>query len=224
MIQADQLEARSHSGSELLRRLIFGRPVRGVASGRSELSFGDYVVSLTRVGSPRMPNGIECNTRLRAHERIVIGGGRLVLAKAVVTPGPVWDPVPRVVMRRRALPAGPEPIVWVVDSSTGMGVSEYVLAGYIAGVVLLHGRRDRAQTLAGAVTMAATPLGRTLIGHAALGEVPEPVHDLFATGDARRLLSSWDATGPSWLRGLISAGYPVDAQDLAGRGAGTAGQ
>jgi len=46
--------------------------------------------------------------------------------------------------------------------------------------------------------------------HAALGEVPEPVHILLATGDARPLLSFGHSSGTAWLRGLVSAGYSVE--------------
>ena len=101
-----------------------------------------------------------------------------------------------------------------------MTASDIVLAGYLAGLVLLHGQRERAHRLAEAAAARANPLSATMFRHAALGEVPEPAHELLATAEPRRVLSTSDSSGPSWLRGLLSAGYPVDIDAMRGWPAG----
>jgi hypothetical protein len=58
--------------------------------------------------------------------------------------------------------------------------------------------------------------GATLLLHALRGEVPEPVHTLFETGDPALLLSCAQISGVAWLRGLISAGYVMDVGALEG--------
>jgi hypothetical protein len=209
--------AESQSKSELFRRMLFGPLLRGEVYGRGHLRFGDYVVSVTRPGSARMPNGIECDVKMRSHESVAVGGGKLVLGRTVVRPGLDWDPVPSF-KRQGVLPAGPEPLVRFTASRADrfMTSSDFVLAGYLAGLVLLHGQRERAHRLAEAAAARANPLTATIFRHAALGEVPEPVHQLLATAEPRRVLSTSNSSGPSLLRGLLSAGYPVDIDALRG--------
>jgi Protein of unknown function (DUF2877) len=89
-----------------------------------------------------------------------------------------------------------------------------MLAGYISGLVLLHGQRSRASRLAERAALRTTAFSATLLRHAARGEVPEPVHILLATGDSRPLLAFGHSSGSWWLRGLVSAGYPLE-DDLA---------
>jgi Protein of unknown function (DUF2877) len=89
-----------------------------------------------------------------------------------------------------------------------------MLAGYISGLVLLHGQRSRASRLAERAASRTTAFSATLLRHAARGEVPEPVHILLATGDSRPLLAFGHSSGSWWLRGLVSAGYPLE-DDLA---------
>jgi len=193
----------SYASSDALKALLFGPATRGSVLSATHLLFGEYVVSLTEPGLPRMPNGIECSARAHLGDRIVIGFGLVRMgAQTLAMRGP-WNPVPKVA-HLGSWPAGPEP--------TPAG--EEVLAGYVAGLVLLHRQRSRAMRLAEAAASQATPLGATLLRHAARGEVPEPVHDLLATGDPRPLLAFGHSSGPSWLRGLVSAGYPLEA-DLA---------
>ena len=219
-----EVSADSHSRSALFGAVLYGPFVRGEVLGSQDLRFADYVVTMTRPGAPRMPNGIECASRMRARERVAIGGGRLVVGRTVVSPGPEWDPMPLVSMPRRALPAGPEPLLRVIasEASGAMSLSDCALAGYVAGIVLMHGHRERAARLAHETAARANPLTATLIRHAALGEVPEPVHGLLAGGQPRELLSAFGAAGQAWLRGLISAGYPMDAGAFRGRAAGCA--
>ena len=213
--------AESQSKSELLRRVLFGPLLTGEVYGRGYLRFGDYVVSLTRPGSARMPNGIECHVKVRSHDSVAVGGGHLLVGQTVISPGLEWDPVPSFKLRA-VLPAGPVPLV---TGSTGPGdrfmtSNDFVLAGYLAGLVLLHGQRERAHRMSEAAGARANPLSATMFRHAAEGEVPKPVHELLATAEPRRVLANADSSGPAWLRGLVSAGYSIDIDALWGRAAG----
>jgi hypothetical protein len=210
-----EMIAESHSRSELLSRVLFGPVLTGDVYGRAHLRFGDYVVSITRPGSARMPNGIECDVKVRLRDRVAVGNGRLVVGRTVINPGPEWDPAPSF-KRQRVLPAGPEPLVSVAVGGADrfMRSSDVVIAGYLAGLVLLHGQRERAHRLAEAAAARANPLSATMFRHAALGEVPEPVHALFTTGEPRHVLVTPDPSGTWWLRGLLSAGFPVDVAAL----------
>lgn len=210
------MNAISHSTSELLAHVLDGPLIRGSVLSTAHMRFGDYVVSLTRKGQHRMPNGIECAAVPLPRDRIAIGGGRLVIGPVTVEPGPGWNPVPMLDIRG-ALPPGPEPVVRAV-AGFGPGLARAgadVLAGYVAGLVLLHGQRRRAARLAGEAAVRTNPLSATLLRHAALGEVPEVVHDLLRTGDLRPLLSFGHSSGQAWLRGLISAGYPLELATVA---------
>jgi hypothetical protein len=114
------------------------------------------------------------------------------------------------------MPAGPEPLV---SELAGLGpgltpAGDDLLAGYIAGLVLLHGQRKKAIRLADDAAARTGSLSATLLRHAALGEVPEPVHALLATGDARPLLSFGHSSGAAWLRGLVSAGYLFEVSSV----------
>jgi hypothetical protein len=209
------VNARSHSSSPLLRAVLFGPPRRGTVVARQALEFSGYVVTLTLVGSARMPNGIECGVRVHRSDSVVIGGGNLVISDQVIAAGPAWNPVP-VQLTGAKLPPGPEP---VFSELGGMGLGltaggDDVLSGYIAGLVLLHGMHARASRLAEAAAARTNPLSATLLRHAALGEVPEVVHVLLATGDSRPLLSFRRSSGQAWLRGLVSAGYILDVYRL----------
>jgi hypothetical protein len=210
------MNADSHSASSLLRSHLDGPVVPGRLLSRRHLQFGDYVVSLTAPGSPRMPNGIECAIQARADRRVAIGRGRLVVGEVVIHPGPEWNPVPSF-ERGLVLPPGPAPSIRVL-AGFGPGLTpagDDVLAGYVAGLVLLHGQSKRASQIAEEAAARTNSLSATLLRHAALGEVPEPVHILLATGDARPLLSFGHSSGQAWLRGLVSAGYPLEVDALS---------
>jgi Protein of unknown function (DUF2877) len=209
------MNAESHSASMLLSAHLYGPLVRGRVLSRQHLQFGGYVVSLTPPGSPRMPNGIACAVQARADDRVAMGGGRLVIGEALIWPGPEWNPVPTFVAAP-VVPAGPEP---PVSALAGLGpgltpAGDDLLAGYIAGLVLLHGQRKKATRLAEDAAARTGSLSATLLRHAALGEVPEPVHGLLATGDARPLLSFGHSSGAAWLRGLVSAGYLFEVSSM----------
>ncbi len=204
------VKADSHSSSELLTTLLHGSVVKGEVVGRHDLRFGDYVVSLTAPGSARMPNGIECRVSIAAGARVAIGGGRLIVGRVEISPGPAWDPIP-VFERFDCLPPGLEPRTDALRAWIAATVRETrtQLAGYVAGLVLLHGQRKRAERVAVRAIAQAEPATATLLRHATSGEVPEPVHDLLASRDGSRLIS-WSPSGISWLRGFVSAGLPLD--------------
>lgn len=209
------MNARSHSASPLLLELLYGPLVRGSALSRHHLQFANYVVSLTLPGWPRMPNGIECAVEARAEDQVALGGGRLVIGDTVILPGPEWQPIPSF-DRGQTMPPGPAPLVRLL-AGMGPGLTpsgDDVLAGYVAGLVLLHGLRKKATRIAEDAAARTTSLSATLLRHAALGEVPQPVHILLATGEVRPLLSFGHSSGPAWLRGLISAGYLVEVEGL----------
>ncbi len=204
------MNAESHSSSALLTDLLFGASRRGRVLDPHDLVFGDYVVSLTEPGKPRMPNGVACPVKAAAGARVAIGRGRILIGEIEVAAGPEWNPVP-VRGNFDVMPAGPEPLAsslatWVITPDAG----PELVAGYVAGLVLLHGQRKRAERIAEGAAEHADPLGATLLRHAARGEVPEPVHVLLASADVHPLVAAgpW---GLLWLRGLISAGLPLEA-------------
>jgi hypothetical protein len=191
--------------------LLLGPVRKGTVLNRRDLRFGDYVVTLTATGRARMPNGVECAVTAEADARVSIGRGRITIGRIELSPGPGWNPVPALA-GLTSLPPGPQPLAssmvnWVTTPSTG---ADPLLAGYIAGLVLLHGLRRRALTIAQRAAANTDPLHATLLRHAARGEVFEPIHWLLIAGDAGPLLA-YGAPGMLWLRGLVSAGFQFDA-------------
>jgi Protein of unknown function (DUF2877) len=208
--------ARSHSSSAALTERLFGRTVRGTVLGRRHLVFDGYVVSLTEPRASRMPNGVECDVVAGPQDLVAIGGGKIIVGARELAPGPEWDPVPSFAPLR-SLPPGPEPMLGTL-AGCGPGLTpagDDLIAGYVAGLVLLHGRRERAARIAEWVAAKTTAFSATLLLHAARGEVPEPVHALLATGNPRQLLAFGHSSGHWWLRGLVSAGLPFDGLTLA---------
>jgi len=179
------------------------------------LRFGDYVVSLTAPGQARMPNGIECSVQAAEGSRVTIGADRLAIGALEVEPGPEWNPVPHTIHAHRQS-AGPQPMLsglssWVPAPSPA---GDELLAGYVAGLVLLHRRRLRATRIAERAAEELKTYGLTLVRHAARGEVPEPIHDLLVAGDPASLLE-WAPSGMWWLRGLVSAGLLLKESDTS---------
>ena len=204
------MNADSHSSSALLVQLLLGPDRKGTALDRHDFRVGDYVVTLTSPRKPRMPNGVECSVWVARDSRISIGRGRIVVGHVELAPGPGWAPVPSV-GHFEILPPGPQPLTsslstWLADPSVA---ADALLSGYLAGLVLLHGLRKRAEAIAQRAAGMTDPLSATLLRHAARGEVPEPVHSLLAAGDPGPLLA-FAGSGMLWLRGLVSAGFPLD--------------
>lgn len=204
------MRALSHATSTELSALLVGPRVRGSAITPRHLLFGGYVVSLTRPGAPRLPNGVETSIEARVGQRATAGAGALGVGRQVLEPGPGWDPRPSFLAFHCFAP-GPEPQAELY-AGHGAGLTpagDDLLAGYIAGLVLLHGETKRAAQLVKEAAGRTVPLSATLLRHAARGEVPEPVHVLLASGDTKPLLAFGHSSGIAWLRGLVSAGYPL---------------
>lgn len=195
----NEMNARSHAASRALESLLYGPRVEGTAVDGRHLWFAGYVVSLTEPGGARVPNGIETEIAARPQQRVAIGNGSLVIGDVTLSPGPPWNPVPSITSRHEVLPPGPDPLM-----------GDDVLAGYVAGLVLLHRRRERALRIAVDAAARTNALNGTLLRHAAHGEVPEPVHALLLTGDPAPLMRYGGSSGQSWLRGLISAGFVLE--------------
>jgi len=204
------VNAESHSSSALLVQLLLGPVRKGTALDRHNFLVGDYVVTLTAPHQPRMPNGVECTVCVPVGSRISIGRGKIVVGHDVLEPGPGWEPVPSV-GHFEIMPPGPPPMAswlssWVSDASQS---ADAMLSGYVAGLVLLHGMRKRAEAIALRAAGGSPQLSGTLLRHASRGEVPEPVHELLVAGDSAPLLA-FAEVGMLWLRGLVSAGFPLD--------------
>ena len=206
---ARTIVARSHAQSLALEALLAGPLRAGKAAGGRLLVVGRYVISFTDPGLPRMPNGIECELPALVASRIAIGRERIELGDFIILPGPAWDPVPQTI-NVRSFPPGPEPVGSLAALGLGGPSDHDLIAGYVAGLVLLHDQRDRARRIADRVTARALPLDSTLLDHASRGEVPEPVHTLLATGDPAQLLGFSGSRGHGWLRGLVSAGLVLE--------------
>jgi hypothetical protein len=212
------VNAESHSSSDLLSAVLYGTTRKGIVLSRRDLLFGDYVVTLTPPRAPRMPNGIECRATASSRAHVVIGRGRLTVGRFEISPGPPWNPLPTF-QAVQSLPAGPEPqsgglASWMAAPDDA--ADESLIAGYVAGLVLLHGQFKRAERIALRAAQRLTPIHATLLRHAARGEVPEPVHDLLVLRDPTRLVA-FSPAGMLWMRGLISAGLPLElASVLAG--------
>ena len=123
--------------------------------------------------------------------------------------------------RGQILPPGPAPLARAL-AGLGPGPTpsgDDVLAGCVAGLVLLHGLRKRATRVAEEAAARTNSLSATLLRHAALGEVPEPVHILLATERGWPLPPSAILQGRLGFCGPVSAGYVVEADGLDDSGA-----
>jgi uncharacterized protein DUF2877 len=218
------MRALSHATSAELTALLLGPKLRGSVETPRHLLFGGYVVSLTTPGAPRMPNGVETAFVARVGQHATVGGGALRVGSQLLEPGPGWNPRPSPAPFHSLAP-GPEPQAELY-AGRGVGLTpagDDLLAGYVAGLVLLHGETKRAAALAREAAGRTAPLSATLLRHAARGEVPEPVHVLLATGDTGPLLAFGHSSGIAWLRGLVSAGYPLGRErEVVGHGSAAA--
>ena len=202
----ERMNALSHSSSPLLAAALFGPAVECVVISGHEVAVRGYVIAFTEPGSPRFPNGVECAVTIEARSLVKVGLGTILVdrERISITESSAWDPVPRL-LPATAMPPGPQPLF------------EDLLAGYVAGLALLHRKILRAKAIAEAAAASLSPVIATAVRHAARGEVPDSVHSLFASDDPAPLLKVDNAIGLSWLRGLISAGYVVDVSRLSPR-------
>lgn len=205
MSAAGPVARSARSASPTVRALLDAEPRDGTALGRGHVLIDGYVLTIVPVGSPLMPNGIECDLRTERGERIGVGGGRVgdVVASASTR---VWDPVPRprvVLLTDLRSAVDLEGLAGRGPGLTPAG--DDVLAGYVAGLVLFHGRSAEAQQLAARVAPRTTALSATLLGHAARGELPEPAHALLERGDVVPLLAWGRSSGRCLALGLALA-------------------
>ena len=197
------------STSRALLRRLDGRERVGVALGRRQVDFGGYVLSLTPPGTPRMPNGVEVDLRLAPGDEVGYAGTELVAGGEAITCGRICDPVPA---RLPPVAGAPRAEGLLAKVGLGEGLTPYwddVLAGYLAGLVLLHNRRAEAEAIADLARPRTSSLSSTLLLHAAHGEVPEPVHAFLASADREPLLAFGHTSGRGWLEGLERAGCPA---------------
>ena len=197
---------RARSVSAPLAPLFRGPLLQGVGLGSGHLDIEGMVLSLTAPGRPRMPNGVETDLVVERGEACWLGEGRLEAGGRAVLPGPVWDPVPTVLVRlsvdRRFTP-DPERLAGRGGGLTPSG--DDVLCGYVAGLVLWHGRAGDAASIATAAAARTTLLSATLLRHAARGELPEPAHALLERGDPEPLRRFGHSSGRAILLGLALA-------------------
>jgi Protein of unknown function (DUF2877) len=197
--------------SPLLQELLEGPVIPGVAMSRRHIRFRDYVVSLTSPGRPRMPNGIVCDVDADRGVSMEIGRGVLRVGGSVMTPHELWNPRPQLQL------FAPNPHIDGLDvrhlAGRGPGLTpagDDLLAGYAAGLTLLHGLQDQAARIVLQAAPLTNSLSATLLLHAGRGEVPEPVHALLNNGDVGGLLHFGHTSGAFWFTGLVLAGYPRD--------------
>lgn len=206
--------------SPLLEYLIGGPVIQGVAMSKRHIRFGNYVVSLTSPGGPRMPNGIVCDVDAEPGATIEIGHGGIRIGALFVAPEEPWNPRPQF---------QPFPVNHYVDridvsrlAGRGPGLTpagDDLLAGYASGLALLHGLEAQAAQIVQQATPLTNSLSATLLLHAGHGEVPEPVHTLLDSGDLGDLLRFGHTSGAWWFKGLVLAGYPPDRAPGARRAA-----
>ena len=190
----------ANSASLSLRGLLSGPPVLATCLGAGHLAVGEGVVSLTRPGAARMPNGIECEITLERGAEIWLGGGAVEVSLW-------WDPVPRPRVRLEAFPAGPPDVTALAGRGGGLTPSgDDLLCGYAAGLVLFGGRHAEAAGIAQEAAPRTTRLSATLLWHAARGELPSPAHTLLADGDPEPLRRFGHSSGRAILVGLALAG------------------
>jgi hypothetical protein len=197
------IRAPAQSMSPFAAALLAG-PVRiGTALGHGHVLFGDSVLSVTRPGSPRMPNGIETKLPLVEGVRVTIGEGELRAGDHVVLAGPLWNPRPH------ASPPTRRPARVAAERLAGHGsgltpLGDDILIGYFGGESLAGHDVTQDAALAARRT---TALSATLIRLAARGELPEPAHRLLEDGDPDPLHFFGSSSGRGIEVGLALAGY-----------------
>ena len=188
------------SASLALRDLLSRPPVLATCLGAGHLSVGESVVSLTRRGGPRMPNGIECDVVCERGDEVWLGRGAVDVYSW-------WNPLPVPRVRLRAVPGGAPDVAALAGRGGGLTPSgDDLLCGYAAGLVLFGNRRAEASDIARKAAPRTTRLSATLLRHAAEGELPSPAHALLEEGDPEPLRRFGHSSGRALLVGLALAG------------------
>ena len=204
---------RALSVSTAIAAAFQGPVLFGHGIGEGYIEFGDFVLALTAPGAPRMPNGVETKLTVARGEPAWIGGGVLRAGSETVGPGPNWNPVPD----PRHRPAGGPRLRPHPDLLAGRGpgltpAGDDVLAGYVAGLVLFHGKRQEALGIAHRAAGRTTKLSATLVHHAARGELPEPAHIYLRNGDPAPLIRFGHSSGRCLLIGLMIGAADPDGE------------
>jgi hypothetical protein len=193
-----------------VRFLLDGARREGTGLGRGYVDVGGHVLALTPVGAPRMPNGVECDLTVGRGERVTVGEGAIRCGRRILEVRREWDPVPRPAVALRTTPDLGVDTGLLAGRGPGLTpMGDDLLVGYVAGLVLFHGRSDDARSLAEAASPRTTALSATLLRHAARGELPEPAHRLLEDADPAPLLHWGRSSGRALLVGLaIACGDP----------------
>ncbi len=198
--------SRALSQSPSARRLMEGPVREGLVLGHRYLQFGGYVVALTPPDDPRMPNGIESPVQMEPGDGARIGGGALFVNGVAILPGSGWNPRPCPQTLLHAVPSFvPDPIALAGRGEGLTPAGDDLLIGYTAGLVLFQHARRLAVAVAAAAGSRTTALSRTLLVHAAQGELPEPAHAFLGTGDPAPLLRFGHTSGRWMILGLALA-------------------
>ncbi len=183
--------------------LIEGPPRQGTSMGRGYVAVGGYVLALVPSGLPRMPNGIACDLTPPAGEVVRVGAGCVASSRGMVRAGPAWEPVPSPEFLLTADPCFvPDPLLLAGRGAGLTPAGDDLLCGYVAGLVLWHGRDLEAAAIAAAAAVRTTSLAATLLRHAAAGELPEPAHALLQEGDPGPLRAFGHSSGRALMYGL----------------------
>lgn len=191
---------RAITASLGLRELLSGPAVEGRHLGAGHVALGNRVVSITRPGSARMPNGIESDVILERGQSVWLGEGSVDVAAW-------WDPLPVPRVRLAATPGGVPSVAALAGRGGGLTPSgDDLLCGYAAGLVLFGGRSQEAGAIAREAGPRTTLLSATLLNCAARGELPSPAHAFLERGDPGPLHRFGHSSGRALLVGLALAG------------------
>lgn len=200
---------RAISQSPDVRRLMEGAVRDGSVLGHGYVDVGGYVVGLTSPGAPRMPNGVEVDWELRSGTPVRVGEGALRIGPATILPGRDRTARARPHVLLHAIPSSlPDPALL---AGLGQGLTpagDDLLIGFVASLALYHRAGDLARRVAAFAGPRTTALSRTLLHHAARGELPEVAHRFLASGDAEGLLRFGHSSGRFLLAGLALGCFP----------------
>jgi hypothetical protein len=190
--------------------------VPGIALGHGHLLFAGRVLSVTRPGELRMPNGIECDLpALEPGAPVQVGDGRLTCDLGTVYPGPLWDPRPS---PRFSVATYPRLSLSELCSLAGRGpgltpLGDDILAGYLGARALFGVGEKGCSSLAASKAARTTSLSATLLRLAAHGQLPEAAHRLLEDGDPEPLLC-WGVTSGSGLLAGFGCCSPVSRPEV----------
>lgn len=185
------------SSAPRVRHLMSGALQAGVSIGSGCIDINGYVLMITSPFAFRMPNGLEVDARFEDGERVSLGDGSLHGCRTRVVAGPEWHPKPLV----RFVPMMKSFSEMDCGGHVGWGpgltpLGDQLFSGYLGGLALLGQPASYSVLPARGDT---TDLSLTLLGHARVGELPEPAHELIANARMSALLNG----GPSGAATLI---------------------